>query len=84
VYRADSAETVSPAQSAHFWTYAPGNKTLLLPLASQSLYTQDWIGLRDLDERGKLHLGHCVGEHMDLDSGGCAQGVVDKWVGGRV
>ncbi|KAI9639561.1 palmitoyl-protein thioesterase [Dioszegia hungarica] len=80
----DADKTVSPAQSAHFWTYTPGNKTLLLPLASQPLYTQDWIGLRDLDERGRLHLGHCVGEHMDLDSGGCAQGVVDKWVGGRV
>jgi palmitoyl-protein thioesterase len=75
---------VSPAQSAHFWTYAPGDKTLLVPLQSQPLYTEDWIGLRDLDERGRLHLDHCPGEHMDLDSGDCAKKAVDRWVGSRV
>lgn len=81
---ADLSETVSPAQSAHFWTYTPGNKTVLLPLHDQPLYRDDWIGLRTIDEQGKLHLEHCPGEHMDLDSGDCLKKVVDKWVGGRL
>lgn len=72
---------MSPAQSAHFWTYAPNNKTILIPLKEQDIYTQDRIGLRSLDERGRLSLEHCPGEHMDLDSGECAMKVVKKWVG---
>lgn len=81
---ADATGTVSPAQSAHFWTYAPGNKTVLVPLEEQDIYTQDRIGLRKLDEDGKLSLEHCPGEHMDLDSGDCAKKVVERWVGSRV
>lgn len=79
--KADRAGTVSPAQSAHFWTYAPGNKTVLVPLEEQEIYTEDRIGLRKLDQEGKLFLEHCPGEHMDLDSGDCAKKVLQKWVG---
>jgi palmitoyl-protein thioesterase len=81
---AEATGTVSPAQSAHFWTYAPGNKTVLVPLEEQGIYTQDRIGLRKLDEDGRLFLEHCPGEHMDLDSGDCANKVVQRWVGSRV
>lgn len=77
-------ETVSPAESAHFGTYFADNRHFVIPLPLQPLYTEDWIGLRTLDERGKLHLEHCPGAHMDLDSGDCAKRVVEDWVGKRV
>ena len=75
--------TVSPAQSAHFWTYSPENKTELIPLSEQRLYTEDWIGLRHLHETGALVLDHCPGEHMDLGTGDCAKRIVEKWVGSK-
>ena len=51
-------------------------------MKNQRLYVNDWIGLRKLDEKGQLHLEHCPGEHMDLESGDCAMKLVKQWVGG--
>jgi len=72
---------VSPAQSAHFATYTPGNKTQIIPIHDQPLYVDDWIGVRELDEKGGLKLEHCPGEHMDLDGGDCGMNMVRDWVG---
>lgn len=72
---------MSPAQSAHFGSYAPGNKTAVVPVHQLPLYTHDWIGLKELDRRGGLQLQHCPGEHMDLGSGDCGMRAVRDWVG---
>lgn len=72
---------MSPAQSAHFGTYSPDNKTLLIPTKEQRLYKEDWIGLATLDRGHKLHLEHCPGEHMDLNGGDCAKRLIDRWIG---
>ncbi|KAK1922121.1 putative palmitoyl-protein thioesterase [Papiliotrema laurentii] len=77
----DADRTVSPAQSAHFWTYSTANKTVLVPLEEQRLYTEDWIGLRQLQDKGGLILEHCPGEHMDLGEGDCGMRIVKEWVG---
>jgi len=50
-------------------------------MEDQPLYTQDWIGLRELDEKRGLWLEHCPGEHMDLDTGDCGMNMVMRWVG---
>lgn len=74
--------TVSPAQSSHFATYAPNNKTEIIPLHEQPLYKEDWIGLKGLEQKGGLRLEHCPGEHMDLGGEkGCGEIMVSKWVG---
>ncbi|OXB40018.1 palmitoyl-protein thioesterase [Cryptococcus neoformans] len=78
----DDDRTVSPAQSSHFASYAPNNKSEIIPLHEQPLYKEDWIGLKDLDEKGGLRLEHCPGEHMDLgEKRGCGESMVRKWVG---
>jgi palmitoyl-protein thioesterase len=81
----DADRTVSPAESAHFATYSSApdneNKTLIVPMEDQRMYTHDWIGLRALDQKGGVHLLHCPGEHMDLGEGDCAVNVVRDWVG---
>ncbi|WRT66084.1 uncharacterized protein IL334_003037 [Kwoniella shivajii] len=80
----DQDRTVSPAQSSHFSTYSPSNKSEIIPMNEQPMYLGDWIGLRSLDEKRGLVLEHCQGEHMDLGGkGGCGEKMVKDWVGWR-
>ncbi|WVQ77161.1 hypothetical protein IAR50_006844 [Cryptococcus sp. DSM 104548] len=74
--------TVSPAQSSHFASYAPSNKSEIIPLHDQDLYKDDWIGLRALEEKGGLQLERCPGEHMDIGGEkGCGERMVRRWIG---
>lgn len=50
-----------------------------VPYSSLPLYSSDYIGLKQLDKRGAMHLGVCEGEHMQIDEG-CWEGVV-SWLG---
>lgn len=54
----------------------------LVPMKRQPLYTEDWIGLRTLDERGAVFLVTCPGKHMQLT--GCWESLAEKWIGGTV
>jgi palmitoyl-protein thioesterase len=40
---------------------------VVTPLRERRIYTEDWIGLRALDERGALVFEEVEGEHMQLD-----------------
>ena len=60
---------MSPAQSAHFATYSPNNKTVLIPIHEQTLYTQDRIGLK------KLRIARRT------DSGALSRGAHGPWFG---
>ncbi|KAJ6497865.1 palmitoyl-protein thioesterase [Mycena sanguinolenta] len=46
----------------------------------QPLYQEDWIGLRELDERGDVVFGVCEGAHMDI--GDCWEALVIEYAGG--
>lgn len=35
-----------------------------MPLQEQSMYLEDWIGLKTLDERGAIHFLLIPGEHV--------------------
>jgi palmitoyl-protein thioesterase len=66
-------KTVVPKESAWFGSYAPieeesqGLSTPpLVPMKSQPLYSEDWIGLKQLDQAGRVKLRSCDGEHMQL------------------
>jgi len=48
-------QTVNPRQSSVFGSYAPDDDTKVLALEDLDLYKEDWIGLRELDETGRLH-----------------------------
>ncbi|KAH7108117.1 alpha/beta-hydrolase [Auriculariales sp. MPI-PUGE-AT-0066] len=77
-------KTVVPKESSWFGSYAPreGNEErVLVPMRRQSLYVEDWIGLRTLDEAGKVQLLTCDGEHMQLSTA-CLERTVGKYVGG--
>lgn len=54
-----------PKESAWF---AEVNKTTgeVTPLKERDLYKEDWLGLRELDEQGKLDFVTIPGDHMQL------------------
>ena len=47
---------VIPSMSAHFGFYSPEQDDVILSLNQLSLYKEDWLGLRTLDQTGRLHL----------------------------
>ncbi|RCH93890.1 hypothetical protein CU097_005218 [Rhizopus azygosporus] len=57
-------EIVKPAQSAWFWVLNENNG--LVPLEDQALYVYDWLGLRKLNETGRLEFLVAPGRHMQI------------------
>ncbi|KAG2221978.1 hypothetical protein INT45_010502, partial [Circinella minor] len=53
---------VKPGETAWFWTYTEDNE--LVPLENQSLYKEDWLGLRELG--GRLKFLVSPGQHMQI------------------
>ncbi|KAH9858545.1 alpha/beta-hydrolase [Lenzites betulinus] len=80
-------KTVVPKESAWFGSYAlpdpddaRGAARTLVPMRLQPLYTEDWIGLRALDERGGVVLETCSGTHMQL-AAECWRPLVQRYAG---
>jgi len=55
---------VEPLESEHFEFYKPGQSDVILPLRESPIYVEDRIGLKALDEAGKLHFLDVEGEHL--------------------
>ena len=60
-------DVVEPKQSAHFEFYSPGQDREVLPLNESAIYQEDWLGLRTLDESGRLHFFSVEGKHVEID-----------------
>ncbi|PLW55132.1 hypothetical protein PCANC_05314 [Puccinia coronata f. sp. avenae] len=82
-----SADTlVIPPTSAYFTlpnvtASTPSDVLDPIPIALQDLpiYQEDYIGLKTLDQAGKIHYGTCFGGHMQIDEH-CWENVMD-WLG---
>ncbi len=68
-------------------TYTASDQQLLsavektiIPMRLQPLYVEDWIGLRELDERGGVVFASCVGEHMQMSD--CWEELIVEYTGG--
>lgn len=57
-----------------------GGEKAIVPMREQPLYVEDWIGLRALDESGRIIHVSCEGEHMQLSTE-CWRPLVEKYVG---
>merc|ERR1712004_499686 len=57
---------VEPRESSHFEFYVPGQDKEILPLRESQLYLEDWIGLKALDESGRLHFLEHPGDHVQV------------------
>lgn len=52
---------------------------VIIPMRLQPLYKDDWIGLRELDERNGVVFDVCEGEHMQIST--CWERIVRQYVG---
>ena len=58
---------VVPKDSAWFGAFREGTRVAdndVVPLRESRLYLEDWLGLRALDESGRLVMFDCPGQHM--------------------
>ncbi|KZT43690.1 palmitoyl-protein thioesterase [Sistotremastrum suecicum HHB10207 ss-3] len=80
-------QTVVPKESSWFGSFAPPDENVeegtIIPLKEQPLYVEDWIGVRTLDESGRLALEICEGRHMAL-SRACWEPLVTTYAGGSL
>jgi len=57
---------VEPRESEHFEFYSPGQSDIILPLKESPIYLEDRIGLKALDEAGRLHFLEVPGDHLQF------------------
>ncbi|POR39254.1 Palmitoyl-protein thioesterase 1 [Tolypocladium paradoxum] len=63
MYMFDNDTTVVPRQTSWFGEV---NGTHVTPLRERALYTEDWLGLRELDRKGGLKFRSIAGGHMQI------------------
>ncbi|KAI9686318.1 MAG: hypothetical protein M1820_010642, partial [Bogoriella megaspora] len=76
MYRFEEEDAVLPAESTWFadvWQQPPPDddgekegKRIVTPLRDRDLYTEDWLGLKELDERNALEFRKTPGKHMQI------------------
>ena len=58
---------VEPKESEWFEFYAPGQTEKIVPLKDSPIYQEDWIGLKQLDQDGKLKFISVHGDHLQFN-----------------
>jgi len=75
---------VVPKESEWFGYYAIGDLNTKVPMRQQPIYTQDWIGLKQLDQSGRLIQLEIPGEHMQIDETWFNNVLIPKWLNNRL
>ncbi|KAL6964953.1 palmitoyl-protein hydrolase [Sarracenia purpurea var. burkii] len=57
-----------PKETSLFGYYPDGSWSSVLPAEKTKLYTEDWIGLKTLDEAGKVKFINVSGGHLDIST----------------
>lgn len=57
---------VQPKESEWFGYYKPGQGRVTIPLQETTLYTEDRLGLREMEAAGKLHFLESEGDHLQF------------------
>ncbi|PON70206.1 Palmitoyl protein thioesterase [Trema orientale] len=57
---------VIPKETSWFGYFPDGTFDSVLPPQETKLYTEDWIGLRTLDEAGKVKFVNVTGNHLEI------------------
>ncbi|KAL8117328.1 uncharacterized protein LOC141723345 [Apium graveolens] len=55
-----------PRETSWFGQYEDGSWNRILPVQQTKLYTEDWIGLRALDEAGRVKFVNVTGDHLQF------------------
>merc|ERR1719361_3042818 len=70
---------VEPRESSHFEFYEEGQGKLKVPLRESALYTEDRLGLKALDEEGKLDLLDCPGDHLQFTDAWFTENIIHPY-----
>jgi len=71
---------VEPKESEWFEFYAPGQENVIVSLKESPLYKEDWIGLKTLDEAGKLKFISVEGDHLQFNLKWFQQNIVTPYL----
>jgi len=71
---------IKPKESSHFQFYRPGQAIDIEPLEESTLYQDDWLGLRKLQEDGLIHRLVMEGDHMNFQPHWFKEQVIDKFL----
>ena len=71
---------VVPNSSPIFSFFAPGNLSQVVPFEKSGQYTEDWLGLRTLQERGDLYLMSVNCTHTGAPSNQCKNDIWPKTI----
>ncbi|KAG8230141.1 hypothetical protein J437_LFUL010633 [Ladona fulva] len=71
---------VEPRESEWFEFYAPGQGKNITPLRESKIYTQDRLGLRQMDKAGKLHFLALDGEHLQFEEEWFIENIVKRFL----
>jgi len=70
-------KVIVPRDSALF---SMQSGSTVVPLREQALYTEDWLGLRTLNESGRLHVGQAPGGHLEFSLAWLAANVIKPFL----
>ncbi|KDP39913.1 hypothetical protein JCGZ_03444 [Jatropha curcas] len=62
----ENDKVLIPKETAWFGYYADGSFETILPAEQTKLYTEDWIGLKALNEAGRVHFVNVSGGHLGI------------------
>ncbi|XP_054712801.1 palmitoyl-protein thioesterase 1-like [Uloborus diversus] len=71
---------VDPKESEWFGYYKPGQSNDILKLQDTKLYKEDWLGLKEMDQKGKLHFLQIDADHQIISLKWFKEKVVDKFL----
>lgn len=62
----ESDTVLFPRETSQFGYYPPGSFSRVLPANETDLYKEDWVGLRALDEAGRVRFVSVAGNHLSV------------------
>ncbi|CAJ0593540.1 unnamed protein product [Cylicocyclus nassatus] len=71
---------VVPKESAWFGFYKEGDMDTILPMNETRLYKEDLIGLRKLNELGRVHFLALEGDHLQIDEKTFIKEIIEKFL----
>ena len=72
--------SIKSKESSHFGYYMTNQTEIVEPFEETDLFREDWIGLKQMETDGKVHLLSMDGDHMDFDSDWFHDNVVTKFL----
>lgn len=71
---------VEPRESSLFGFYKTGQSQDIYTLRESRIYSEDWIGLKQLDTTQRLKLYEVIGDHLQIDIKWFDEQIVDKYL----